>query len=80
MANKVVVYVVADSTGFKKGMNESAALATQFEAKIKGTTSSVRSHLMMMSGALIGVGSVAAAMKTVIGVAEQQFASTSPPS
>ena len=74
MARKLIVEVVADPSLFKRGMSESATAAGQFEAKIKGTASSVRSHLMLMSGGLLAAGGVVAGLKSAVGAAESYSA------
>jgi hypothetical protein len=63
MARRLIVEVVGDVSGFKKGMDESSALAGQFEGKIKGMGSSVRGSLLMMSGGLLAAGGLVAGLQ-----------------
>jgi len=45
MANKkLIVEVIADSSRFRSGLSESEKAANQFEGKIKGSASAVRSR------------------------------------
>ena len=76
MTKRLIVPIIADSSGFKRGLTESERAAQQFEGKIKGSASAVRSHLFLMAGALVGAGSVVAGLKASISAAEDLNIST----
>jgi len=77
MANKkLIVEVIADSSRFRSGLSESEKAANQFEGKIKGSASAVRSHLFLMAGALVGAGSVVEGLKKSVQAAEDLNVST----
>lgn len=77
MAKKLTVPIVADSAAFKAGLKESEHAAQQFESKIKGTTSNVKSHILGMGAAFIGVGGLVEGIKKSVEAAVELDQATS---
>lgn len=74
---KLTVPVVADSSAFKRGLSESEQAANEFEKKIKTTTSSVRTHILGLGAAFIGVGGFVEGVKKSVEAAVELDQATS---